>query len=93
MLFYNGKNAEDENCDPSLPKGTYSVGKVVFNPRNMEQVLYRSDECLIKPTLPHELTGQYKSGTVFAEGMVFFRSRWFLYYGTADSFVGVAISE
>ena len=93
VLFYNGKNAEDEKCDPRLPKGTYSVGKVVFNPRNMEQVLYRSDECLIKPTLPHELTGQYKSGTVFAEGMVFFRSKWFLFYGTADSFVGVAISE
>ena len=40
-----------------------------------------------------ELTGQYKSGTTFAEGLVFYKSKWFLYYGTADSFVGVAISN
>jgi predicted GH43/DUF377 family glycosyl hydrolase len=43
--------------------------------------------------LPHELTGQYKSGTTFAEGLVRYDSRWFLYYGTADSYVGLAISE
>jgi predicted GH43/DUF377 family glycosyl hydrolase len=93
VLLYNGKNAEDEKCDPQLPKGTYSVGKVVFSPDDLESVLFRSDTCMLKPTLPHELTGQYKSGTVFAEGLVFFQSKWFLYYGTADSFVGLAISE
>ena len=32
VLFYNGKNANDENADPSLPKGTYSVGRIVFDP-------------------------------------------------------------
>jgi beta-1,2-mannosidase len=93
VLFYNGKNAEDDNCDPLLPKGTYSVGKLVFGIHDMESVTFRSDTCLLKPTLPHELTGQYKSGTVFAEGLVYFQSKWFLYYGTADSFVGLAISK
>ncbi len=93
VLFYNGKNAEDDKADPGLPKGTYSVGKVVLDPKNMESVVMRSDTCLLKPTLPHELTGQYKSGTVFSEGLVFFQSKWFLYYGTADSFVGLAISD
>lgn len=91
VLFYNGKNAEDENAEPKLPKGTYSVGKVVFDIHNLEKVLYRSDTCLLKPTLAHELSGQYKSGTTFAEGLVYFHSKWFLYYGTADSFVGVAV--
>jgi predicted GH43/DUF377 family glycosyl hydrolase len=43
--------------------------------------------------LPHEMTGQYSSGTTFSEGLVFFRGKWFLYYGTADSFVGLAIKE
>jgi predicted GH43/DUF377 family glycosyl hydrolase len=93
VLFYNGKNAEDDKADPGLPKGTYSVGKVVFDPKNMESVVSRSDTCFLKPTLAHELTGQYKSGTVFSEGLVFFQSKWFLYYGTADSFVGLAISD
>jgi predicted GH43/DUF377 family glycosyl hydrolase len=47
----------------------------------------------LKPTLPHEVSGQYQAGTTFAEGLVFFKGKWFLYYGTADSFVGVAISK
>jgi predicted GH43/DUF377 family glycosyl hydrolase len=93
VLFYNGKNAEDDNHDPKLPKGTYSVGMVVFNPDNPRQVLYRSDTCLLKPTLPHEITGQYAAGTTFSEGLVYYKSRWFMYYGTADSYVGVAVSE
>ncbi|QMV17751.1 hypothetical protein GOB94_02835 [Granulicella sp. 5B5] len=37
-----------------------------------------------------ERTGQYAAGTTFAEGLVPFNGRWFLYYGTEDSFVGVA---
>lgn len=91
VLLYNGKNAEGNESDPNLPSGTYSVGKVVFDLNNMEKIIYRSDTCLLKPTLPHEKTGQYLAGTTFAEGLVKFKSKWFLYYGTADSFVGVAI--
>jgi len=93
VLFYNGKNSEAEDHDPDLPKGTYSVGIVVFDIDNPEEVIYRSDNYLLKPTLPHEVSGQYKSGTTFAEGLVYYQSKWFLYYGTADSYVGVAISE
>lgn len=93
VLFYNGKNADTEDADPELPRGTYSVGKLVFDKNNPKKVISRSDSYLLKPTLPHEITGQYKSGTTFAEGLVFFQSKWFMYYGTADSYVGVAISE
>lgn len=93
VLFYNGKNARGENADRSLPENTYSVGRVVFDIKNPEKVLSRSDTCLLKPTLPHEITGQYSAGTTFSEGLVWFMERWFLYYGTADSYVGVAISE
>ncbi len=93
VLFYNGKNAEDETAADELPEGMYSVGKVVFDENDMEKVISRSDTYLLKPTLPHEITGQYKSGTTFAEGLVYYKSKWFLYYGTADSFVGVAVSE
>jgi predicted GH43/DUF377 family glycosyl hydrolase len=93
ILFYNGKNSEGEDSDPKVPKGTYSVGRVVFDVSNPERVISRSDTCLLKPTLSHELSGQYKSGTTFSEGLVYFHDKWFLYYGTADSFVGVAISK
>ena len=93
VLLYNGKNSEEEDASPDLPKGTYSVGKIVFDPADPDKVLFRSDTCLLRPSLPHELTGQYKSGTTFAEGLVRYKSRWFLYYGTADSFVGLAITD
>ena len=93
LLFYNGKNAGNDDADPDLPRGTYSVGKLLFDKNNLQDLIERSDTCFLKPTLPHEQTGQYNAGTVFAEGLVFFRNRWFLYYGTADSFVGVAVTK
>ena len=93
VLLYNGKNLNEGAADPTLPKGTYSVGRVIFDPKNPERVIARSDKPFLQPTLPHEKTGQYQAGTTFAEGLVYFKNKWFLYYGTADSFVGVAVSS
>jgi beta-1,2-mannosidase len=92
FLFYSGKNATDDKADPNLPKGTYSVGRIVFDKKNPGRVIDRSETCFLKPDLPHEKTGQYQAGTTFSEGLVLFKGKWFLYYGTADSFVGLAIS-
>lgn len=93
MLIYNGKNTNGNNADPRLPRGTYSIGWVFFDPKDMETILARSDTPFLKPTLPHEISGQYTAGTTFAEGLVYYKEKWFLYYGTADSYVGVAVSK
>ncbi len=93
ILFYNGKNATGGDADKNLPESTYSVGRIVFDPGNPEKIISRSDTCIIKPSLPHEITGQYSAGTTFSEGLVFFLGKWFMYYGTADSYVGVAVSK
>ncbi len=93
VLLYNGKNLNDENADPSLPRGTYSVGQVVLDKQDLQTVVRRSDKPFLQPTLPHEKTGQYQAGTTFAEGLVFFKRKWWLYYGTADSFVGLAVGR
>ena len=93
VLLYNGKNSEDDRAASDLPKGMYSVGQIIFDPNDPGKVLQRSDKPFLQPTLPHEITGQYKAGTTFAEGLVFFKNRWWLYYGTADSFVGLAVME
>lgn len=90
VLIYNGKNEIGGKGDPSLPGGMYSVGQIIFDMKDLTTIKERSDKCFIKPTLPHEITGQYEAGTTFAEGLVFFKNKWFLYYGTADSFVGLA---
>lgn len=94
LLIYNGKNANNiKDADPSLLLGTYSTGRVFFDLKDLQTVLVRSDTPFLKPTLPYEISGQYKAGTTFAEGLVYYKGKWFLYYGTADSFVGVAVSK
>ena len=93
LLIYNGKNANGKGATPALPEGTYSVGRVLFDSADLETVISRPDKPFLKPTLPHEISGQYAAGTTFAEGLVYYKKKWFLYYGTADSYVGVAVSE
>lgn len=93
VLLYNGKNAENEDADPALPKGIYCGGQALFDARHPEKLLDRCNTYFIKPDLPHEINGQYKSGTTFIEGLVYFKHQYFLYYGTADSMVGVAVKK
>lgn len=94
VLLYNGKNSDRaETSSKDLPQGTYSVGRVVFDPSDLHKVMARSEQPFLRPTLLHEVTGQYKAGTTFAEGLVYFKGKWFLYYGTADSFVGLAVTD
>jgi predicted GH43/DUF377 family glycosyl hydrolase len=75
----------------SLPSHTYSAGQALFDARDPIKLVARSDSAFIKPTESYERTGQYTAGTTFVEGLVLFRRRWYLYYGTADSRVGVAV--
>ncbi|HEX6772757.1 MAG TPA: glycoside hydrolase family 130 protein [Acidobacteriaceae bacterium] len=90
-LLYNGKNANGAEHDLGLAPGTYSVGQALFDAHDPARLLARTDT-FFKPELPWEQSGQYAAGTTFAEGLVWFRDRWFLYYGCADSRVGVAMS-
>lgn len=48
---------------------------------------------MLTPEKEYERTGQYKAGTVFIQGLVHFNDKWFLYYGTADSAIGVAVYD
>lgn len=92
VLLYNGKNAKIDG-DPNLSPGAYAAGQVLFDATNPMQILARTDESFFRPEREFEKTGQYVNGTVFIEGLVPFEGKWFLYYGTADSNVGVAVWE
>ena len=94
LLIYNGKNAQWKKCR-SYPchREPIQPGSVLFDLKDMETILSRPDTPFLKPTLPYEISGQYAAGTTFAEGLVYYKGKWYLYYGTADSFVGVAISR
>ena len=91
LLIYNGMN-DAKNGDVNLPEGAYAGGQLLFDAKNPAKLIDRSDTYFIKPDQPYEMQGQVNQ-VVFLEGMVPFRGRWFLYYGTADSKIGVATAK
>ncbi|MGH7605249.1 MAG: glycoside hydrolase family 130 protein [Gemmatimonadaceae bacterium] len=92
VLIYNAGNS-GKFGQAGLPQRVYTAGQALFDARNPIKLIARSDEPFIQPTETYEKTGQYKDGTTFVEGLVPFDGRWFLYYGMADSRVGVAVSD
>jgi beta-1,2-mannosidase len=89
VVLYNGKNA-DQGGDPALGPSAYAAGEALFDGANPAHLLTQTGRPVLKPELPYEKTGQYAAGTTFAEGLVYFHDKWFLYYGCADSLVAVA---
>ena len=90
VLVYNAGNSGTIG-DSTLPARVYTAGQALFDARNPVKLLARSSRPFMKPTEPYERTGQYPEGTTFVEGLVPFGGRWYLYYGSADSRVGVAV--
>jgi len=94
VLLYNGKNHNEEKfADPRFTRGTYSAGQVLFDKNDPTKVLKRLDTPFLRPMEEFEKSGQYVDGTVFLQGLVYYKSKWFLYYGCADSKVGVAVFD
>jgi beta-1,2-mannosidase len=89
VVLYNGKNAETGG-DPSMGPNAYAAGEALFDAADPKHLIAQTDAPVLKPELPYEKTGQYAAGTTFAEGLVCFHGKWFLYYGCADSLVAVA---
>ncbi|MFZ0743425.1 MAG: glycoside hydrolase family 130 protein [Terracidiphilus sp.] len=88
VVIYNGKNAV-KGGDPDLGPNAYAAGEALFGAKNPAYLLTQTAGPVLKPEMPYEKTGQYAAGTTFAEGLVYFHKQWFLYYGCADSLVGV----
>lgn len=90
VLLYNAKNAAGRDGDPAVGAGAYTVQEALFAADAPERLLDRTTCPVLQPALPWERSGQYVAGTTFAEGLILFHKHWLLYYGSADSFVGVA---
>ena len=93
VLIYNGKNKSGSSGDTSLAAGTYAAGQMLFSKDNPLKLLDRLDKPFFRPMAAFEKTGQYSAGTVFVEGLVYHQNKYFLYYGCADSYVGVAVYD
>src|SRR5881398_558370 len=92
VVLYNAGNSGTYG-DPRLPARVYTGGQALYDGRNPLKLTARLDEPFIQPGEDYERTGQYPEGTTFVEGLVPFKGRWYLYYGTADSRVGVAVED
>lgn len=92
LLIYNGMNLPEANPDKSVkqPADSYAGGQALFDATNPSKCIQQLDKPFIIPDQPFELEGQVNQ-VVFLEGLVQFKGKWFLYYGTADSKIAVAI--
>ena len=79
LLIYNGWDARRVHC----------VGAALLDPEDPRQVIARTDEPILAPTLPWERQGHVPN-VVFATGLVYDSAIYRLYYGAADHVVGLA---
>lgn len=91
LFIYNSKNSPVYG-DKNLPNGEYAAGQILSDKNDPTKVIDRCDENFFHPDKPYEITGQVNN-VCFLEGVVFFKDKWFLYYGTADSKIAVAVTK
>ncbi len=91
LLLYNSMNLP-EGGFAGLPANAYSSGQILLDKNQPARVLARTDSPFLKPEKPYELTGQVNQ-VVFVEGLAYFKHHYFLYYGTADSKIAVAVCK
>ncbi|MDX1544537.1 MAG: glycoside hydrolase family 130 protein [Christiangramia sp.] len=92
LVLYNAGNSKNIG-NKKLGNRIYTGGQALFEAKEPWKIIDRSRDPFIKPELDFEKSGQYKDGTTFIEGLIKFKGQWYLYYGTADSMVGVVRSE
>lgn len=91
VLIYNSRNAR-ANGDKTLAEGTYAASQILFDKNAPTVALQRMDTYFIKPDKTYEISGQV-GHVCFVEGLVNYKEKWFLYYGTADSKIAVAAKK
>jgi len=91
LFIYNSKNSPDYG-DKTLRDGEYAAGQILSDKNDPTKVIDRADQNFFHPDKPYEITGQVNN-VCFLEGLVFFKGKWFLYYGTADSKIAVAVKK
>jgi beta-1,2-mannosidase len=92
LLIYNGMNLSGDGMDTSLAPGSYCGGQALFDKDEPTRMISRLEKNFIMPEKTYEISGQINQ-VCFLEGMVPFKGRWLLYYGTADSKIAVAVAD
>ncbi len=88
VMIYNSKNLND----PTYPAGTYSAGQALLDLKDPKIVVSRLEKDFFHPDKDYEITGQVNN-VCFLEGLVHYQEKYYLYYGTADSKIAVAVKN
>ena len=78
LLIYNGWDK----------KHIHKTGWVLFSKEDPTKVIERCKKPIIEPELDFEKKG-FAENVTFAEGIIFFKGIWYLYYGAADKYIGL----
>jgi predicted GH43/DUF377 family glycosyl hydrolase len=87
VLIYNGAN-HPEVGDPQTPPFAYQPGQMLFDEADPAALIARSRAPFLRIDAA-EAHGQV-GNVCFAQGLVAFHGRWFLYVGLSDSRLGVS---
>jgi len=79
IMIYNSAN---DNLE-------YAPSYLVLDKQNPTKILYRHNKPILIPEKQFELFGKVNN-VIFTEGLVKFNNNFFLYYGGADKYVGMA---
>lgn len=93
LSFFIMVRTIQEEVTKRYTANVYAAGQALFDANDPTRFITRLDEPFFRPMDSFEKSGQYVDGTVFIEGMVYFKNKWYLYYGCADSKVGVAVYD
>jgi predicted GH43/DUF377 family glycosyl hydrolase len=91
LLLYNGMNLESGG-DTTLADGAYCAGQALFDLNDPTKLTQRLEKNFLKPDKPYEINGQVNQ-VCFIEGLVPYKNKWWLYFGTADSKIAVAVYQ
>jgi beta-1,2-mannosidase len=90
LLMYNAANQGFLTDRDASPDNSYKAGQALFDSKNPRSLIARMKMPFFQPDRPYEISGQVNR-VVFLEGLAYFKNKWYLYYGTADSKIGVAV--
>jgi beta-1,2-mannosidase len=92
LLMYNAANQGFLHDRNASPDNAYKAGQALFDANDPTRLIARMKTPFFQPDRPYEIVGQVNR-VVFLEGLAYFKKQWFLYYGTADSKIGVAVKK
>jgi predicted GH43/DUF377 family glycosyl hydrolase len=93
LITYNSVNRPaDAGGDPSVPASWASLGQAVYDPNDPTRLIKRCERPFLTAELEWERKGIFDN-VVVANGLVYFKNSWMIYYGAADKWTGMAVCQ